>query len=113
MENQKPDQPPEPEQSPDNPVEKGAGVADAVDKPTAKPRKAAARKPAKKKARAKRKPVVKQPITSDDIVEGAVDLKDRAVAVVSRETNDFVGQLVTRLKDKANDFFDRLEGKKK
>ena len=104
---------PEPDQSPDNPIEEGAGVADAVDKPTAKPRKAAARKPAKKKARAKRKPVAKLPITSDNIVEGAVDLKDRAVAVVSRETNDFVGSLLTRLKDRANEFFDMLEGKKK
>ena len=112
MENQEPDQPPEPEQSPDNLVEEGAGVADAVDKPTAKPRKAVARKPAKKKARAKRKRVAKLPITSDNIVEGAVDLKDRAIGIVSRETNDFVGQLVTRLKDKDNDFFDRLEGKK-
>ena len=69
MENQNPDQPPEPEQPPDNPVE-------------------------------------------EDIVDDAVALKDRAMAVVSRETNDFVGNLLTRFKDRANEFFDRLEGKK-
>ena len=48
----------------------------------------------------------------EDIVDDAVALKDRAMAVVSRETNDFVGNLLTRFKDRANEFFDRLEGKK-
>lgn len=129
MESQKPEQSPGPDQPPDNPVEGGmdfqlpplaeevAGAADAVEKPTARPKKAPAkRKKAAAKSKRPRKvatPVVKQPITSAAIVVGAVDLKDRAVAVASREANDFIGKWADRLTSGLNDFFDRLEGKKK
>ena len=66
MENQKPDQPPEPEAEP---VEE---AADAVDTPAAEVE------------------VVRPIATSSDILDSAVQLKGRVVDVVSREADSLI-----------------------
>lgn len=52
-------------------------------------------------------------ITTDDIVDGAHDIRDRAVNLIDGEAREFVSKWFNRLKGVTDDVFDRLEGKNK